>query len=63
MTRSTPSTNSLVQPSLSSSQTMESQNGAVPNMDIQTQMIQKFSQQSGMNFEYSKLCFYFYFCE
>ena len=53
MIHSTPPTNSLVQPS--SSAAMESQNGAVPSMDIQMQMIQKFSQQFGMNFEYSKL--------
>ena len=36
----------------SSSQTMENPTN---NMDMQNQMVQKFSQQSGMNIEYSKL--------
>jgi hypothetical protein len=53
MTRSAPPTNSSGQPS--SSQTVGSQNIPGPSMDIQNQMIQKFSQQSGMNIEYSKL--------
>jgi len=54
MTRSAPPTNSSGQPS--SSQTMESQHVPGPSIDIQNQMIQKFSQQSGMNIDYSKLC-------
>lgn len=51
MTRSTPQTNASQPPPVS--HTMESQHG--PNLDIQTQMIQKFSLDSGMNIEYSKL--------
>jgi hypothetical protein len=50
MNRTAPPTTSSGQPS--SSQTMESPNN---NMDMQNQMVQKFSQQSGMNIEYSKL--------
>ncbi len=46
-----PPTNSSAQPS--SSVTMESQNG--PSVDAQHQLIQRFSQESGMNIEYSKL--------
>ena len=53
MTRTTPPTNSSAQPS--SSQTMDSQHGAGPTINAQNQMVQKFSQQSGMNIEYSKL--------
>jgi hypothetical protein len=37
------------------SATMESQNGVGPHVTTETQMIQKLSQQSGMNLEYSKL--------
>ncbi|CAF0983370.1 unnamed protein product [Rotaria sp. Silwood1] len=54
MTRSTPPASSSTDPS--SSRTMESQNCPGPTIDIQTQMVQRFSQQSGMNIEYSKLC-------
>lgn len=35
--------------------TMDNQNGIGTSNDLQNQMIQKFSQQSGMNFDYSKL--------
>jgi hypothetical protein len=35
--------------------TMESQNGLALSNDAQNQMIQRFSQQSGMTFDYSKL--------
>ena len=35
--------------------TMDNQNGVGSSIDIQNQMIQKFSQQSGMNFDFSKL--------
>ena len=45
-----PTTTSSGQPS--SSQTMENPTN---NMDMQNQMVQKFSQQSGMNIKYSKL--------
>ena len=45
-----PTTTSSGQPS--SSQTMENPSN---NIDMQNQMVQKFSQQSGMNIEYSKL--------
>lgn len=38
-----------------SSSTMGSQSGPELNGDIQNQMIQKFSQQSGMTLEYTKL--------
>lgn len=56
MTRSAPpppttTTNSTAQ----SSTTMESQHGLGLSSDAQNQMIQKFSQQSGMIIEYSKL--------
>ncbi|CAF2979145.1 unnamed protein product [Rotaria sp. Silwood2] len=54
MTRSTPPASSSTEPS--SSKMMESQNVPGPSIDIQTQMIHRFSQQSGMNIEYSKLC-------
>jgi hypothetical protein len=37
------------------SQTIENQNGSSTNVDIQNQMVLKFSQQSGMNIDYSKL--------
>jgi len=40
----------------SSLQAMESQNGTDPSIEAQNQMVQKFSQQSGMNIEFSKLC-------
>ncbi|CAF0843293.1 unnamed protein product [Rotaria sordida] len=56
MTRPTPPASSSTEPSSSSSRTMESQNGPGLSIEMQTQMIQKFSQQSGMNIEYSKLC-------
>ena len=39
----------------SSSQPVGSQNIPGPSMDVQHQMVQKFSEQSGMNIEYSKL--------
>jgi hypothetical protein len=53
MTRTAPPTNSSAQPaSSSSSLTMESQNGPI---DAQNQLIQRFSLDSGMNIEYSKL--------
>jgi hypothetical protein len=56
MTRTAPPTNSSAQPSSSSSSlTMESQNGPGPNIDAQNQLIQRFSLDSGMNIEYSKL--------
>jgi hypothetical protein len=48
MTRSAP-------PTSSSTHTMESQTGFGSSTDVQIQMIQKFSQQSGMTIEYSKL--------
>jgi len=53
MTRSAPptTTNSTAQ----SSTTMESQHALGLSSDAQNQMIQKFSQQSGMIIEYSKL--------
>lgn len=38
-----------------SSTTMESQHGLGLSIDAQNQMIQKFSQQSGMTIDYSKL--------
>lgn len=52
LTRSAPPPTSSTAPS---SSTMESHNGLVPTADAQNQMIQKFSQQSGMTLEYSKL--------
>lgn len=64
MNRSTPPTTTA-----SSSQGMDSQNSSCS--DLQIQMVQKFSEQSGMNMEYSKLLvlnilsllkyFYFFF--
>ena len=42
--------------SISTTQTMESQSSSVASVvDPQNQLIQKFSQQSGMNIEYSKM--------
>jgi nuclear RNA export factor len=58
MARAAPPTNSSIQPSLSSSQIMESQISPVTNTDVQAQMIQKFSEQSGMNIEFSRLCLF-----
>jgi len=52
MTRTAPPTNS------SASVTMESQNDSAPSTDVQNQLIQKFSQESGMNIEYSRLCLF-----
>ncbi|CAF2033580.1 unnamed protein product [Rotaria magnacalcarata] len=57
MTRSTPPTNGAMPATTTTAppQTiMESQTG--PGVDVQAQMIQKFSQESGMNIEYSRLC-------
>jgi hypothetical protein len=51
MTRTAPPT----QTSSPSSSAMGSQNGTGTSVDVQNQMVQKFSQQSGMNIEYSKL--------
>jgi hypothetical protein len=42
-------------PTATPTATMESQSSSGPSTDVQNQIIQKFSQQSGMNFEYSKL--------
>jgi hypothetical protein len=56
MTRTAPPTNSSAQPSSSSSTlTMDSQNGPGPSIDAQNQLTQRFSLESGMNIEYSKL--------
>jgi len=57
MTRTAPPTNSSAQPSSSSSSTltMDSQNGPGPSIDAQNQLTQRFSLESGMNIEYSKL--------
>ncbi|CAF1369398.1 unnamed protein product [Adineta steineri] len=44
-------------PSISTTQTMESQSSSIPSVvDPQIQLVQKFSQQSGMNIEFSKIC-------
>ncbi|CAF5075070.1 unnamed protein product, partial [Rotaria socialis] len=55
MTRSTPPTNGTIPTTTTAPPPaiMESQAG--PSIDIQAQMIQKFSQESGMNIEYSRL--------
>jgi hypothetical protein len=42
-------------PSTTSTQTTNNQNISNTHIDIQNQMILKFSQDSGMNIEYSKL--------
>jgi hypothetical protein len=47
MTRSSPST-------AAAPQTTVNHNSEIPNADIQNQMVQAFSQQSGMNVEYSQ---------
>lgn len=53
MNRSTPApaTSSTAQPS----STTDSHTGGAPSTDVQNQMIQKFSEQSRMTLEYSKL--------
>jgi nuclear RNA export factor len=43
-------------PSTTSSQTTNTQSSSNTNADIQNQLIYQFSQESGMNIEYSKLC-------
>jgi hypothetical protein len=45
----------MAHPSTTSTQTTNNQNVSNANVDLQNQMIQKFSQDSGMNIEYSKL--------
>jgi len=55
MTRSAPPTTATTNSTAQSSTTMESQHGLGLSSDAQNQMIQKFSQQSGMIIEYSKL--------
>jgi len=45
----------MANPSTTSTQTTNNQNVSNANVDLQNQMIQKFSQDSGMNIEYSKL--------
>ena len=46
-----PTTSSTAQPS----STMDNQTGGAPSSDLQNQMILKFSEQSRMTLEYSKL--------
>lgn len=55
MTRTAPPT-TTTHSTAQSSTTMESQHGLGLSIDAQNQMIQKFSQQSGMTIDYSKLC-------
>lgn len=53
-----PPASSTAQPS----STMESQSSVGPSNDAQNQMIQKFSQQSGMTFDFSKLLVFLCHC-
>jgi hypothetical protein len=55
MTRTAPPTSSSAQPSSSSTLTMNSQTVSGPSIDVQNQLTQRFSLESGMNIEYSKL--------
>ncbi len=55
MTRSAPPTAHSSTQASSLSATMDSQNGPGQSGDAQNQLIQKFSQESGMNMDYSKL--------
>ncbi len=55
MTHSAPPPTTTTNSTAQSSTTMESQHGLGLSSDAQNQMIQKFSQQSGMIIEYSKL--------
>ncbi len=50
-------------PPTTSQPTMESQSGPSSSTDIQKTMIQKFSEQSGMNMEYSKLLVFIFINE
>lgn len=45
----------MSRPSTTPAPTTTVQTNPTINVDIQNQMIQRFSQQSGMNIEYSKL--------